>query len=100
MSVTELSDCVSVTKLSDCVSVTKSSLYLQNLFLLLLLLLLFLFLCFYMSVPFCGAGFVIPDLNVQKSFYLGKRFSIFTSELYAILMALNYICSIYFLDLC
>ena len=53
-----------------------------------------------MSVPFCGAGFVIPDLNVQKSFYLGKRFSIFTSELYAILMALNYICSIYFLDLC
>ena len=34
-----------------------------------------------------GAGFVIPDLKVQKSFYLGKGFSIFTSELYAILMA-------------
>ena len=35
-----------------------------------------------------GAGFVIPDLKVQKSF------SIFISELYAILMALNYICNI------
>ena len=31
-----------------------------------------------------GAGFVIPELRVQKSFYLGKFFSIFTSELYAI----------------
>ena len=31
-----------------------------------------------------GAGFVISDLKVQKSFYLGKAFSIFTSELYAI----------------
>jgi len=40
------------------------------------------------------AGFVIPDLKVQKSFYLWKVFSIFTSELYAILMALNYICNI------
>ena len=39
-------------------------------------------------------GFVIPDLKVQKSFYLGKGFSIFTSELCAILMALNYICNI------
>ena len=38
-----------------------------------------------------GAGFVIPELKVQKYFYLGKVFSIFTSELYAILMALNYI---------
>ena len=37
-----------------------------------------------------GAGFVIPELKVQKSFYLGKFFfSIFTSELYAILMALS-----------
>ena len=35
-----------------------------------------------------GAGYVIPDLKVQKSFYLGKGFSIFTSKLYAILMAL------------
>ena len=41
-----------------------------------------------------GAGFVILELKVQKSFYLGKGFSIFTSELYAILMALNYICNI------
>ena len=41
-----------------------------------------------------GAGCVIPDLKVQKSFYLGKFFSIFTSELYAILIALNYICNI------
>ena len=40
-----------------------------------------------------GAGFVIPELKVQKSFYLGKGFSIFTSELYAILMALSYICN-------
>ena len=30
-----------------------------------------------------GAGFVIPELKVQKYFYLGKFFSIFTSELYA-----------------
>ena len=41
-----------------------------------------------------GAGFVIPELKVQKSFYLGNVFSIFTSELHAILMALNYICNI------
>ena len=41
-----------------------------------------------------GAGFVIPELKVQKSFYLRKGFCIFTSELYAILMALNYICNI------
>ena len=42
-----------------------------------------------------GAGFVISDLKVQKSFYLGKFFfSIFTSELYVILMAINYICNI------
>ena len=49
-----------------------------------------------------GAGIVIPELKVQKSFYLGKGFSIFTSESYAILMALNYICNnqqfIYFLS--
>ena len=43
-----------------------------------------------------GAGFVISELKVQKSFYLGKFFffSIFTSVLCAILMALNYICNI------
>ena len=34
---------------------------------------------------------VFPELKVQKSFYLGKGFSIFTS---AVLMALNYICNI------
>ena len=28
-----------------------------------------------------GAGFVIPELKVQKSFYLGKGFSIFTSDI-------------------
>ena len=27
-----------------------------------------------------GAGLVIPGLKVQKSFYLGKGFSLFTSE--------------------
>ena len=43
----------------------------------------------------CGAGFVLPDLKVQKSFYLGKGFSVFTSELYAILMALNCIYAIF-----
>ena len=31
---------------------------------------------------------------MQKYFYLGKGFSIFTSELYAVLLALNYICNI------
>ena len=41
-----------------------------------------------------GAGFVIPDLKVQKSFYLGKVFSLSISALYAILMALKYICNI------
>ena len=29
-----------------------------------------------------GASFVIPELKVQKSFHLGKGFSIFTSELH------------------
>ena len=33
---------------------------------------------------------------MQKSFYLGKGFSIFTAELYALLMALNYTCNIQF----
>ena len=41
-----------------------------------------------------GAGFIIPEIKVEKSFYLGKGFSIFTLELCAILMALNYICKI------
>jgi len=39
----------------------------------------------------CGAGFIIPDLKIQRSYYLGRGFSIFTSELYAIFMALDYI---------
>ena len=42
-----------------------------------------------------GAGFVILDLKVRKVFSLREVFFlIFTSELYAILMALNDICSI------
>ena len=41
-----------------------------------------------------GSGFVIHKLKVQRSFHLGKGFSIFTSELYAILMTLNDICNI------
>ena len=40
-----------------------------------------------------GAGFIIPDLKVQKSFYLS--FSIFTLEWYVILMTLNYIYAIF-----
>ena len=35
-----------------------------------------------------GAGFVIPDLKLRKSYYLGKQHSIFSAELIAILMAL------------
>ena len=35
-----------------------------------------------------GAGFVIPALDIQRSFHLGKGFSIFTCELFAILNAL------------
>ena len=44
----------------------------------------------------CGAAFVIPDLKIQKSFHLGKGFSIFTCELMAILMALNYLVTVSF----
>ena len=40
----------------------------------------------------CGAGFVIPDLKIERAFYVGNRFSIFTCELFAIIMALNFIC--------
>ena len=39
----------------------------------------------------CGAAFVIPQYNIEKSFYLGKYLSIFTAELTAIIMALNFI---------
>ena len=39
----------------------------------------------------CGAAFVIPALNIRKSFHLGIGFSIFTCELYAILLALDFI---------
>ena len=38
-----------------------------------------------------GFGFYIPALNVNKSFHIGKGKGIFTSELYAILMSLNYV---------
>ena len=36
-----------------------------------------------------GAGFVIPDFKMYKSYHLGKGYSIFTAELIAILMALD-----------
>ena len=36
-----------------------------------------------------GAGIVIPDLKVQRTFYLWKGFSLFTSDLCTVLMALN-----------
>ena len=45
-----------------------------------------------------GAAFVIPGLKVQKSFHIGRNYSIFTSELCAILMALNFISNT-FIDL-
>jgi len=38
-----------------------------------------------------GSAFVIPALKIEKSYYLGKHRSIFTAELIAVLMALNYI---------
>jgi ribonuclease HI len=51
-----------------------------------------------------GSAFIIPDLKIEKSFHLGKHFSIFTAELIAILMALEYILNfpniIYHLLLC
>ena len=37
-----------------------------------------------------GAAFVIPNLNVKKKFHLTKGCSIFTAELFAIMMALNF----------
>jgi ribonuclease HI len=42
---------------------------------------------------FAGAAFIIPDLKIEKSIHLGKYFSIFTAELIAILMALEYFIS-------
>ena len=39
----------------------------------------------------CGSGFVIPDLHKTHSFNIGKYKSIFTCELIAILMALNFL---------
>ena len=38
-----------------------------------------------------GSAFVIPALKVEKSYFLGKNYSIFTAELHAILMALHYL---------
>ena len=38
----------------------------------------------------CGAGFSIPQLRISKSYYLGTNLSIFTAELTAIMMALNF----------
>ena len=39
----------------------------------------------------CGSAFIIPDMNIKKSYHLGKGLSIFSCELYAILFALNQI---------
>ena len=36
-----------------------------------------------------GSAFIIPSLKIEKSYHLGKNFSIFTAELVAIIMALN-----------
>ena len=41
-----------------------------------------------------GAGFIIPDFKMTKSFHLGKGYSVYTAELLAILMALNEISNI------
>ena len=38
-----------------------------------------------------GAAFVIPELKVERSYYLGSDLSIFTAELAGIMMALEYI---------
>lgn len=38
-----------------------------------------------------GAAYIIPGLNIVQSFHLGENISIFTAELVAILMALNYL---------
>ena len=39
----------------------------------------------------CGAAFSIPQLKLSKSYYLGTHLSIFTAELTAIMMALNFL---------
>ena len=41
-----------------------------------------------------GCAFLIPELKIEKSFYIGLNKSIFTAELTAILMALNYLISL------
>ena len=38
-----------------------------------------------------GAAFVIPAFKIEKQYYLGKYFSIFSAELVAVKMALNYL---------
>ena len=43
----------------------------------------------------CGSAFVIPFLKVEKSFYIGKGFSVFTAEIFAILSALYFISNCY-----
>ena len=37
-----------------------------------------------------GAAYIIPDLKIKKSFHLGENKSVFTAELVAVLMALNF----------
>ena len=38
---------------------------------------------------YAGAGFVIPDFKMSRSFHLGYGYSVYTAELLAILMALS-----------
>ena len=38
-----------------------------------------------------GAAFIIPHLNIERAFHLQKHCSIFTAELTAIIMALNFL---------
>jgi ribonuclease HI len=40
---------------------------------------------------YCGSAYVIPSMKVHKSFHIGKGFSIYTAELFAILKSLEFI---------
>ena len=37
----------------------------------------------------CGSAFIIPELNIKRSYHLGKGSSIYTCELYAIMFAIS-----------
>lgn len=41
-----------------------------------------------------GSGFAIPSLGISKSFHLGRKVNIYTAELHAITMALEYVKSL------